>query len=102
MEWLINKAFLTPSVEQLLRLQADSWTSKTIRRISFLFLLSYPPHQISLQLPAEWKQVHNFWQLGRLGWFFGMSGYRKVGLDSDHDGIYDVIGYLIKLCIIWT
>ena len=34
MKWLINKAFLTPSVEQLLRLQADSWTSKTIQRAS--------------------------------------------------------------------
>ena len=30
MKWLINKAFLMPSVEQLLRRQADSWTSKTI------------------------------------------------------------------------
>ena len=30
MKWLINKAFLTPSVEQPLRLQADSWASKTI------------------------------------------------------------------------
>ena len=30
MKRLINKAFLTPSVEQLLRRQADCWTSKTI------------------------------------------------------------------------
>ena len=32
MKWLINEAFLTPSVEQLLRLQAVSWASKTIER----------------------------------------------------------------------
>ena len=51
--------------------------------ISLLFILSYPSHQISLLLPAEWKQVHYFWQLGRLGWFFGMSGYRKVVSDTD-------------------
>ena len=38
MKWLINKAFLMPSVEQLLRLQADSWTSKTI----LLFCLWVP------------------------------------------------------------
>ena len=31
-----------------------------------------------------------------------MSGSRKVGLDADHDCIYDVIGYLRKLCVIWT
>ena len=31
-----------------------------------------------------------------------MSGYRKVVSHADHDGIYDVIGYSIKLCIIWT
>ena len=30
MKWLINEAFLTPSVEQPLRLQAVSWASKTI------------------------------------------------------------------------
>ena len=30
MKRLINKAFLTPSVEQLLVCQADSWTSKTM------------------------------------------------------------------------
>ena len=30
MKWLINKALLTPSVEQLLGRQIDSWTSKTI------------------------------------------------------------------------
>ena len=30
MNWLIIKAFLMPSVEQLLRHQIDSWTSKTI------------------------------------------------------------------------
>ena len=30
MNWLINKAFLTPPVEQLLGRQIDSWTSKTI------------------------------------------------------------------------
>ena len=28
MKWVINKAFLTPSVEQLLGHQIDSWTSK--------------------------------------------------------------------------
>ena len=31
-----------------------------------------------------------------------MSGSRKVGLDADHNWIYDVIGYLIKLRPIWT
>ena len=31
-----------------------------------------------------------------------MSGSRKVGPDADHDWIYDIIGYLIKLCVIWT
>ena len=31
-----------------------------------------------------------------------MSGSRKVGLDADHDWIYDIIGYLIKLRAIWT
>ena len=71
-------------------------------RISLLFILSHPSHQIRLQLPAEWEQVRNFWQLGRLGWLFGMSGYRKVVSDADHDEICDIIGYLIKLCIIWT
>ena len=30
MKWLIDKAFLTPSVEQLLSRQIDSWTSKII------------------------------------------------------------------------
>ena len=33
MKWLINKAFLTPSVEQLLEHQADSWTSKTMAKL---------------------------------------------------------------------
>ena len=67
--------------------------------IYFIYIcVSYPSHQISLQFPTEWKQVRNFWQLGRLGWFLGMSGYRKVVSDADHDGIYDVIGYLIKYC----
>ena len=32
MKWLTNKAFLAPSVKQLLRLQANSWTSETISR----------------------------------------------------------------------
>ena len=31
-----------------------------------------------------------------------MSGRREVGLDADHDWIYDIIRYLIKLLIIWT
>ena len=31
-----------------------------------------------------------------------MSGSRKVRLDPDHDWIYDVIGYLIKLRVFWT
>ena len=29
-----------------------------------------------------------------------MSGYRKVVSDADYDGIYDIIDYLVKLCII--
>ena len=130
-------------------------------------LLSYPSHQISLQFPAEWKQVRNFWQLGRLGWFlaclavemwyysvfrrtipqnfeeyvvtspwwkymyvvsteffffFSLSAntvdscWRSYNIffkilrytssestvDTDHNEIYDIIGYLIKLWIIWT
>ena len=32
MKWLIKKPFLTASVEQLLRRQIDSWTSKTMGR----------------------------------------------------------------------
>ena len=31
-----------------------------------------------------------------------MSGHRKVVSDDDHDGIYDIIGYLLKLRIIWN
>ena len=31
-----------------------------------------------------------------------MTGCRKVVLDADHNWIYDIIGYLIKLRIIWT
>ena len=33
MKWLINKAFLRPSVEQILSHQIDNWTSKTITKI---------------------------------------------------------------------
>ena len=32
MRWLINKTFLTPSAEELLGRQIDSWTSKTIEQ----------------------------------------------------------------------
>ena len=37
MKWLINKAFLTPSVEQLLRLQAELLRTKTIIIINFFW-----------------------------------------------------------------
>ena len=40
MKWLINKAFLTPSVEQLLGHQIDSWISKTVRMTLSKFFLT--------------------------------------------------------------
>ena len=44
MKWLINKAFLMPSVEQLLSRQTDSWTSKTmppLKKIISPFLITF-------------------------------------------------------------
>ena len=41
MKWLINKSFLTPSVEQLLSHPINSWTSKTIEGQTFLTLLRH-------------------------------------------------------------
>ena len=34
MKWLINEAFLTPFVDQLLGRQIDSWTSKIVRTVN--------------------------------------------------------------------
>ena len=102
--WIIRQyiLMLIPTAQWEKNGKSNALKKHPLWRISLLFILSYPSHQISLQLPVEWKQVHNFWQLGRSGWFFGMSGYRKVVSDADHDGIYNGIGYLMKLCIIWT
>ena len=75
---------------------------RALRRISLLFLLSYPSHQITLPLPAEWKRVRNFWRLGRLGWLSAYLVVEKLVLDADYDCIYDIIGYSVKLRVFWT
>ena len=61
MKWLINKAVLLPSVEQLLSHQIDSWTSKTIIGI-LLKGDSWIPFKINFQYALLVTDMKSFFE----------------------------------------
>ena len=77
MKWLINKAFLTPSVEQLLSRQVNSWTSKTIV-IADGVILGLISARAWYQYNDELKPVIKNGHLNKIVRFFFIFDHRRA------------------------